>query len=49
MLIMVLKSRYTTVTRPELRVGEYLSTCLAESLRGTIPDISTLLKMLPDY
>jgi hypothetical protein len=49
MLRMALKSRCTTATRPELKVGEYLPTCFAESLRGTIPDISTLLKILPDY
>src|SRR6266436_5693235 len=45
---MTLKSRCTTATSPQLRVSKYLPTCLAESLRRTILDISTLLKILPD-
>src|SRR6266481_1101160 len=48
MLGMTPKSRYTTTTSPELRVGKYLPTPLAESIGRTILDISTLLKMLPD-
>jgi hypothetical protein len=46
---MALKNKYTTTTKPELRVGKYLPTCLAESLRGIIPDISTLLEILSNY
>jgi hypothetical protein len=48
MLGMAPKSRYTTATSLELRVGKYLPTGLAKSLGRTILDISTLLKMLPD-
>src|SRR6266436_3013641 len=48
MLSMTPKSRCTTTTSPELRVGKYLPTPLVESIGRTILDISTLLKMLPD-
>jgi hypothetical protein len=48
MLGMAPKSRCTTATSPELRVGKCLPTGLAKSLGRTILDISTLLKMLPD-
>ena len=48
MLGMAPKSRCTTATSPELRVGKCLPTGLAKSLGRTILDIGTLLKMLPD-
>ena len=42
------KSRCTTVISLKLMMSKYLPTRLAQSLRRTILDISTLLKILPD-